>query len=295
MKSFSATLLTVATCALLSSARPTTQNKRIFGSGSDTANDMEDAISGAADCKDVAVIFARGTFDSGNIGVWVGPQFQSALKSQINSLAFQGVDASAYPATLQTYLGESGSDGGAQSLADTVTDYVSACPDSSVVISGWSQGSLVAHKGLALLASDVQAKVVALSTFGDPNALFDNIPTPASTAFQTQCIGGTTLDPLCSSLPSDFKFPTSLDDITGPFKQLPGLASGVAETAAAASLVLHFPGQLLASRAAFVEALTDTSKMQRLLLTPEHFTYGNNGMAGDAADAIAALPAVAGK
>ncbi|KAJ7186695.1 carbohydrate esterase family 5 protein [Mycena filopes] len=292
MKSFSASLLTVATCALLTSALPA-QKRSLFAT--DTANDMEDVISNGADCKDVAVIFARGTFDSGNMGVWVGPQFQAALQSQINSLAFQGVDASAYPATLESYLGEGGSNSGAQSLADTVTDYVNACPDASVVITGWSQGSLVAHKGLSLLSSDVQAKVVGLATFGDPNQLFDNFPVPASTAFHTECIGGTTLDPLCSNLPTDFQFPTSLSDITGPFKELPGLASGVAETAAAASLVLHFPGQLLASRSAFVDALTDKSKMQRLLLTPEHFTYGNNGLTTDAANFVAGLPGVAGK
>jgi cutinase len=59
------------------------------------------------------------------------------LESQINSLAFQGVEASAYPATLETYLAEGGSDSGAQSLASTVTDYVDFCPDSSVIISGW--------------------------------------------------------------------------------------------------------------------------------------------------------------
>lgn len=31
----------------------------------DTANDMGDAVSGSGACKDNAVIFARGTFDSG--------------------------------------------------------------------------------------------------------------------------------------------------------------------------------------------------------------------------------------
>ncbi|KAJ7019640.1 carbohydrate esterase family 5 protein [Mycena alexandri] len=217
---------------------------------------MEDVISNGAECKDVAVIFARGTFDSGNMGVWVGPQFQAALQSQINSLAFQGVDASAYPATLNSYLAEGGSDSGAQSLADTVTAYVGACPDSNVIIAGWSQGALVAHKGLS------------------------------SARFGHTCIGGTTLDPLCSNLPEDFVFPTSLADISGPFKQLPGLASGAAETSRR---------RLLASRSAFVAALTDKSKLQRLLLTPEHFTYGNNGLTTSAANFVAGLPAVAGK
>ncbi|KAJ6597459.1 carbohydrate esterase family 5 protein [Mycena vulgaris] len=294
MKSItSATFLTVAASALLISARPTLQNKRLFAGGSDTADGMNDVLSGAEDCKDVAVIFARGTFDSGNIGVWVGPQYKAALESQIGSLAFQGVDASAYPATLDSYLGEEGSDSGSASLASTVTDYVNSCPDSSVIIAGWSQGALVAHKGLALLAPEVQAKVVGLTTFGDPHQLFSSDAVPSGVAVHSECFTGTVLDPLCSDIPADFKFPTSLDDITGPFKQLPSLVTGVAETAAAVSLVLHFPGQLLASRASFVEALTDKTKMQRLLLSPQHFMYGNQGLTTSAADFVAGLSAVA--
>ncbi|KAJ7487338.1 carbohydrate esterase family 5 protein [Mycena galericulata] len=295
MKSFtSATLLTLSASALLSSARPT-NDKRLFGSSSDTANDMEDVISGAADCKDVAAIFARGTFDSGNIGVWVGPQFQSALQSQISSFAFQGVDASAYPATLDTYLAEGGSDAGSQSLADTVTAYVGACPNSSVIVSGWSQGALVAHKGLNLIAPDIQQNVVALAVFGDPNQLFTDASVPANVAVHSECFTGTVLDPLCADLGTDFKFPTSISDITGPFSQLPSLVTGVSETAAAASLVAHFPGQLLAARSAFAAALTNTTEMQRLLLTPQHFMYGNNGLTTTAAQFVAGLSAVAGK
>ncbi|KAJ7150870.1 carbohydrate esterase family 5 protein [Mycena crocata] len=256
---------------------------------------MNDVLFGDENCKDVAVIFARGTFDSGNMGVWVGPQLKSALEDRISSLAFQGVEASAYPATLGSYLEEGGSDSGAESLASTVTDYANFCPDSSIIISGWSQGALVAHKGLSLLAPEVQAKVVALTVFGDPHKLFSDEAVPKGVAFHGECFTGTVLDPLCSDVPADFKFPTSISDITGPFSALPGLVSGVAETAAAASLVARFPGQLLASRAAFLEALTDKSKMQRLLLSPQHFMYGNKGLTTSAADFIAGLPAVAGK
>ncbi|KAJ7780077.1 carbohydrate esterase family 5 protein [Mycena maculata] len=287
-------ILTLATSALLSAARPAT-NKRLFGSGSNTANDMEDVISGAAACKDVAAIFARGTFDSGNIGVWVGPQFQSALASQINSFAFQGVDASAYPATLESYLGEAGGVSGAQSLADTVTAYVNACPDASVIVSGWSQGALVAHQGLALLTPAVQQSVAALAVFGDPAALFGLPAVPSTIPVHAECFTGTDLDPLCASLSADFTFPTSLSDITGPFSKLPTLATGASEVAAAASLVLDFPGELLAADQAFVHTLTNTSETQRLLLTPQHFMYGNNGNTGTAADFVAGLAAVAGK
>lgn len=73
-----------------------------------------------------------------NIGVWVGPQWKAALtKAGIKSMAFQGVDASAYPATLDSYLTEGGSNAGAKSLATTVQNYVSGCPDSAIIVSGW--------------------------------------------------------------------------------------------------------------------------------------------------------------
>jgi hypothetical protein len=71
-----------------------------------------------------------------NIGVWVGPNLQQGL-AKLPSVAFQGVDSSAYLADLQGYLGDGGSNAGATSLAQTVTDYVAACPDSTVVITGW--------------------------------------------------------------------------------------------------------------------------------------------------------------
>ncbi|KAJ7078439.1 carbohydrate esterase family 5 protein [Mycena belliarum] len=285
--SISATLLTFAASALLSSALPV-QEKRLFGS--DTADGMSDVLLGDENCKDMAVIFARGTFDSGNIGVWVGPQFKAALESRIPSLAFQGVEAADYPATLGTYLGEDGgSDTGAASLAAMVADYVNFCPKSTVVVSGWSQGARVAHKALALMTPKVRAKVAGLAVFGDPHALFSSDPVPKGIAFHSECFTGSLLDPLCSKLPGDFKFPTSIADITGPFSALPGLVSGAEEAKAAASLVLRFPGQLLSARKAFTDALTDTSKMQRLLLSPQHFMYGNKGLTGKAADFVAGL------
>lgn len=72
-----------------------------------------------------------------NIGVWVGPQFFSALSSKISSVALQGVDPSAYKADLEGYLAEGGSNDGAKSLAETVDAYIAKCPESAVVVSGW--------------------------------------------------------------------------------------------------------------------------------------------------------------
>ena len=72
-----------------------------------------------------------------NIGVWVGPQFFDAVAQSLPSAALQGVDASAYVADMHGYLVEGGSDAGAAALAQTVDAYVAACPQSSVVVSGW--------------------------------------------------------------------------------------------------------------------------------------------------------------
>jgi len=100
-------------------------------------------------------------------------------------------------------------------------------------------------------------------------------------------------DPLCASLPADFKIPTSISDITGPFSKLPTVAVGAQQVKAAASLVLHFPKELAGSVISFVRALTP-SHFVRLLLSPEHFTYGNNGMAKEAAEVVAGMKGVKG-
>ena len=158
-----------------------------------------------------------------------------------------------------------------------------------------SQGAAVAEKGLRYLTPAVRSKVAGLVTFGDPYNLFYNDPLPEGVAFHTECLTGTLLDPLCANLGADFKWPSSIEDIVGPFSQLPGLAVGVEQTKAAASLVLRFPVQLFKARDAFIAALTDKSKLQRLLLTPQHFTYANNGYVENAANWIASLPGIAGK
>jgi hypothetical protein len=72
-----------------------------------------------------------------NIGVWVGPQFSSALSSLIPGAAFQGVDSTAYTADLEGYIAEGGSNAGAASLAATVEAYTAKCPTTPIVVSGW--------------------------------------------------------------------------------------------------------------------------------------------------------------
>jgi hypothetical protein len=215
----------------------------------------------------------------------------SALGQHIKGLAGQGVDAAAYKADLGGYLGEGGSNSGAKVLASTVNAYAAKCPASAIVITGWSQGALVAHKGLTQVSSSALGQVAGLVTFGDPQQLFSNVAPPAGVPFQSYCVTGTVFDPLCAKLPQDFKIPTGINDVVGPFASLPTIAKGAQEAEAAASLIIHFPGELARNFVSFIKDLRP-SQFTRLLLTPQHFQYGNNGQAAEAASFIASLPGV---
>ncbi|OAA71082.1 Cutinase [Akanthomyces lecanii RCEF 1005] len=100
-----------AQCRTVLAVAASTHGSPLAGRQSnDVANDW-DGLS----CAELAVIFARGTFDSGNTGPWVGQPFREALYSKIGSdkLAFQGVDPQDYPANLDGYI----EDGGPESCA----------------------------------------------------------------------------------------------------------------------------------------------------------------------------------
>lgn len=97
------------------------------------ASSANELINGP--CKKVAVIFARGTTEPGNIGTGVGPQLSAAVKSRLGSgnVAFQGVD---YPADIGGYL-IGGSPSGATTLANLVNTAATKCPNTQIVLSGY--------------------------------------------------------------------------------------------------------------------------------------------------------------
>ena len=149
----------------------------------------------------------------------------------------------------------------------------------------------MAHKGLALLSSAVQKQVAGFITFGDPWHLFGKTSVPSSIPSQSYCITGSAFDPLCANLPSDFKVPTSVSDIITPFKSAPSFAKDVQQAKAAASLIAGFPSQFLKNAGIVAKDLV-TGDFMKLLLTPQHFTYGNGGMAQQAATWIVSTPGV---
>ena len=105
---------------------------------SDTSTDIDDVLADRKSCAPTAVIFGRGTFDSGNIGVWTGPQFKDALIKELDGdVHFQGVNREDYPANLDGYAREGGSESCADACAETVDAYAEKCPEAKIFVSGW--------------------------------------------------------------------------------------------------------------------------------------------------------------
>ncbi|KIJ33758.1 carbohydrate esterase family 5 protein [Sphaerobolus stellatus SS14] len=120
-----------------------------------------------ATCADVTVVFARGTTEAAPIGSIVGPPFKAALQSALGkkSLNFIGVTYAADVAGFEA----GGDPAGSKTLAANVTAQASACPNTKIVISGYSQGAQLVHKGSVLLSTSVQSRVNAVVMFGDPD------------------------------------------------------------------------------------------------------------------------------
>ncbi|KXH30365.1 cutinase [Colletotrichum nymphaeae SA-01] len=122
----------------------------------------------AVTCPDVAVLFARGTNEPGNVGFLTGPPFFDALRTYMNgtgSIAIQGVNS--YPADPPGFFA-GGSATGAAFAAQVASRTLSACPDTRLTVSGYSQGSQVARLAVGQLPPDQRARLSSVVLFGDP-------------------------------------------------------------------------------------------------------------------------------
>ncbi|KAF2642944.1 cutinase-domain-containing protein [Massarina eburnea CBS 473.64] len=123
----------------------------------------ENGITDKNCCTGLTVIFARGTSEPGNVGIIAGPKMFASLRSKVSAgVTIQGVD---YPADAagNANLGASGG----PALASSIKAAQSQCPETKIVVSGYSQGAMVVHN--AFSAQGVSsADVVGAVLFGDP-------------------------------------------------------------------------------------------------------------------------------
>lgn len=161
------------------------------------------ATATAASCPDVEVVFARGTGEPPGVGR-VGDAFVAALRSKVpgKSIGAYAVD---YPANynfLQATYGASDVSGHLRYMAG-------ACPDTQLVLGGYSQGAAVIDIVTATpvggfsvaqpLPPAAADRVAAVALFGNPSKRLGNVVTIASPQYAAKtidlCSGN---DPVCS-------------------------------------------------------------------------------------------------
>jgi len=155
----------------------------------------------AADpCSDIAVVFARGTHQAPGVGD-VGQAFIDSLTSQVGGRSV-GVYAVNYPANDDYHNSASaGSDDASTHIKDTVA----SCPNTRIVLGGYSQGSTVIDLATSATPAPVADHVAAVALFGEPSSGFSSMlwggqPLPTISPLY----GGKTIslcapdDPICS-------------------------------------------------------------------------------------------------
>jgi cutinase len=128
-------------------------------------------VASATDCPDAEVVFARGTDEPPGLGR-VGDAFVDSLRKQTGGMNV-GTYAVNYPAgKLQLHGGD-----GAKDAISHIKSTVSSCPNSKIVLGGYSQGASVVDivagvpvggiKWGSALPPEYANNVTAVATFGD--------------------------------------------------------------------------------------------------------------------------------
>ncbi|MFS0895907.1 cutinase family protein [Mycolicibacterium litorale] len=138
-------------------------------------------VAAAEPCPDVEVIFARGTTEAPGVG-WVGQAFVDALQEQLGGKSVR-VYPVAYPASPDWPRAADG----VIDTSNRVRDIVNTCPDSKMVLGGYSQGAAVMGYVTAdqippgyippagitgPMAPEIADHVAAVVLFGQPSTRF---------------------------------------------------------------------------------------------------------------------------
>jgi cutinase len=121
-------------------------------------------------CSDIAVVFARGTHEPPGVGE-VGQAFVDSLSSQVGGRSV-GVYAVNYPAN-DDYV-RSASNGSDDASAH-VQDIVASCPNTRMVLGGYSQGAAVIDMLTSAIPPPVADHVAAVALFGNPSSGFSSM------------------------------------------------------------------------------------------------------------------------
>jgi cutinase len=192
----------------------------------------------AAPCPDVEVVFARATTEPPGVGE-VGQAFVDSLRAQAAGRSI-GVYAVGYPATEDFAASASV---GADDARAHVQYMATNCPNTRIVLGGYSQGALVIDLITAIPVSfagftpapmppEVASHVAAVAVFGNPLDRFVGAPLTAVSPLYADraidlCVAA---DPICA--PSGGLSPPTRDEMFSA-AHLSYVQSGMASQAAA--------------------------------------------------------------
>jgi cutinase-like protein len=159
-------------------------------------------LANAVGCNDIQVVFARGTDEPPGIGR-VGQTFVDSLRGKIGNRSM-GVYAVNYPASYDFLAAADG----ANDASAFIQDVVNTCPNTKLVLGGYSQGAAIIDVITSVpfpavgfnnpLPANVPDHVAALAVFGNPTARV-GLPLTSSPVFGGKaidlCNAG---DPVCS-------------------------------------------------------------------------------------------------
>jgi cutinase len=171
---------------------------------------LNSPFASAAPCPDIEVLFARGTFEPVGVG-GTGQAFVDSLRSKVGE---KSVDV--YPVNHPASLDSKTAADGVIDATNKIRDVVATCPDTKMVLGGYSQGAAVMAyatedaipAGYTLppgitgpMAPAVADHVAAVALFGKPSSGFlQMIYTGAPPITVSELYAGKTVD-LC--IPED--------------------------------------------------------------------------------------------
>jgi cutinase len=121
-------------------------------------------------CSDVGVVFARGTHQEPGLGN-MGQSFVDSLTSQLGGRSVN-VYAVNYPANDDYH---NSATAGATDAAAHIQDTVASCPNTKLVLGGYSQGSTVIDLASNSMPAPVADHVAAVALFGEPTSQFSSM------------------------------------------------------------------------------------------------------------------------
>jgi cutinase len=139
---------------------------------------VEVPLASAGPCADGEVVFARGSGEPDGLG-GVGQAFVDAIRSHVASLEVYPVD---YPAS-HDYRNSALA--GVDDATAHVESVVATCPQTKIVLGGYSQGASVIEMSTDVLSPEVADHVAAVALFGAPASTYastlmgDPLPTLA--------------------------------------------------------------------------------------------------------------------